>query len=96
MTYSCQWPLLMCALMLTTPSLAADQPPVAPPAHERHVVVAPPPPVLLPPCREAFWATSLYCVPRAEAYAPHDPYLHSYLRSLRPVQRKPYVQVFSW
>lgn len=94
MTRFPQMQLVMLVLMSTTPSLAADQVP-GPPAHGR-VAIAPPPPSLLPPCREAFWATSLYCVPRAEVYAPHDPNLHSYLRSLRPVQRKPYVQVFSW
>jgi hypothetical protein len=93
MTRFPQLPLVMLILMSTTPSLAADQT-LAPPAHGP--VMAAPPPPLLPPCREAFWATSLYCIPRAEVYAPHDPYLHSYLRSLRPVQRKPYVQVFTW
>jgi hypothetical protein len=85
-------PLLMCAVMLTTPSLAADQVVAAPPSH----VVAVPPPRVLPPCREAFFATSLYCVPRTEVYAAQDPYLYSYLRSLRPVTRKPYMQVFTW
>jgi hypothetical protein len=84
--------LLTGMLIVTMPAFAADQVVVAPPPH----AVAVPPPLLLPPCREAFFATSLYCVPRADVYAPQDPYLHSYLRSLRPVQRKPYMQVFTW
>jgi hypothetical protein len=84
-------PLLIGLLAVAAPSFAADQVIVAAPPR-----VAAPPPFVLPPCREAFFATSLYCVPRPEVHAPNDPYLHSYLRSLRPVQRKPYVQVFSW
>lgn len=88
--------LVIFGVMLTAPSFAADQAVVAP--LERRYVGTPPMPrsQLFPPCREAFWATSLYCIPRAEIYALHDPALHSYLRSLRPVKRKPYVQVFSW
>lgn len=88
--------LLIFALMQPMPSLAADRTPAAPPARESMVITTPPLAVLLPPCRDAFFATSLYCVPRADIYGPHDPHLHSYLRSLRPVSRKPYVQVFSW
>jgi hypothetical protein len=83
-----------CGVLLTTPSPATDQAIVEPPEHQ-YVVVAPPPP-LLPPCREGFWATSLHCIPRTEIYAPNDPALLSYLRSLRPVKRRPYVQVFHW
>ena len=96
MTQLSRWALVTCGVMLATPSLAADQAIVAP-RERQHVVAAPPPlPPLLPPCREAFWATSLFCIPRVDIYAPNDPALHSYLRSLRPVKRKPYVQVFSW
>jgi len=92
MTRMFRWALLISGALAATPSLAADQAIVAPLEHG-YVVAAPP---LLPPCREAFWATSLYCIPRTEVYAPRDAALHGYLRSLRPVQRKPYVQVFSW
>jgi hypothetical protein len=84
--------LLMSMLIVTMPAFAADQVVVAPAPH----VITVPPPLLLPPCREAFFATSLYCVPRADVHAPQDPYLHSYVRSLRPVQRRPYMQVFTW
>jgi hypothetical protein len=94
MTQLAGWALVMCGVMLATPSIAADQAITAP--RERQYVVAVSPPPLFPPCREAFWATSLYCVPRVDIYAPSDPALHSYLRSLRPVKRKPYVQVFNW
>ena len=93
MTSLPRWALLICGVLLTSPSLAADRVIAAPLTPEGYVVAAP---ALLPPCREVFWATSLYCVPRAEVYAPNDPALHSYLRSLRPVTRKPYMQVFHW
>ena len=87
---------LASAVFFTQAALAADQY-VRP---HRYGPYAPPPdayPYLLPPCWDSFGNTLLRCFPRDTLVVPYDDvYTQNVIRGLRPVTRKPYVQVFTW
>jgi hypothetical protein len=84
---------LAAVLLLTQIANAADQY-IEPPQGQGAYVPAP---YLLPPCRDSFWNVLLQCAPRAEHFIPYDDvYMQNQIRGLRPVTRKPYIQVFTW
>jgi hypothetical protein len=89
--------LLALTLFHGETAAAADQ---YGPAGGRGAEATPPAayPLLLPPCRDSFWgALLLHCVPRENVIVPYDDlYAQNQIRGLRPAQRKPYIQVFSW
>jgi hypothetical protein len=88
---------LVTVLFFTQAAAAADQY-AGPPRGQSTYAPAPAAyPYLLPPCRDAFWNVLLQCAPRAALVVPYDDvYLQNQIRGLRPVTRKPYIQVFTW
>ena len=85
------------ALLVADTAAAADQYGGPPRGPGPYVVQAAPPPLLLPPCRDSFWGVLLHCIPREAVYPAYDDlYAQNQIRGLRPPQRKPYIQVFSW
>jgi hypothetical protein len=90
---------LLLALMLLPVETAAAADQYGAPARGRADVAAPVAyPLLVPPCRDSFWgAVLLHCAPRENVIVPYDDlYAQNQIRGLRPAQRKPYIQVFSW
>jgi hypothetical protein len=52
-------------------------------------------PRVLPPCWDSFWPVLLNCAP--QVYAPADDlYVQNQIRGVRPVTRRPYIQLFKW
>jgi hypothetical protein len=88
--------VLAAALLAVETAAAADQY-GAPPRNRGVYAAEAPQPLVLPPCRDSFWGVLLHCVPRADIYPAYDDlYVQNQIRGLRPPQRKPYIQVFSW
>jgi hypothetical protein len=84
-------------LLLTQAAAAADQYVGSPRSQGTYAPAPDAYPYLLPPCRDSFWNVLLQCIPRAEFSVPHDDvYTQNQIRGLRPVTRKPYIQVFTW
>ena len=85
------------ALLVAETAAAADQYGAPPRNRGVYAAEAAPYPLVLPPCRDSFWGVLLHCVPRADIYPAYDDlYVQNQIRGLRPPQRKPYIQVFSW
>ena len=88
---------LVAVLLLAQPANAADQYIERPQGPGAYVPAPTAYHYLLPPCRDSFWNVLLQCAPRAEHFIPYDDVsAQNQIRGLRPVTRKPYIQVFTW
>jgi hypothetical protein len=82
-------------LLIANVAHAADQYSAPPGPYAGYVEGTDAYPLVLPPCRDSFWPVLLNCAP--QILAPTDDlYVQNRIRGVRPVTRRPYIQLFKW